>query len=245
VKNQTGHELQSSEQLLAVPINSGDNITTRLSIGYLTLLINNSNTNSQLADKGARWKNWYGFLPWEDWRNGRPPLLDEIILPKLQEWANHEGAYASGTDQQNTTSRIAYAFGLRGHDWSAIHVVARYDLMLEAGLLVESVTEGIWPKRNIDLLLGNAMGTAQRRMLAIAMERLRKYLEPQPVIKQLMREEFTLTQLQECAEGILGKALHKQNFRRQIDNLKLVEKTGNNKQVTGGRPAALYRFATR
>ncbi len=241
VKDQTGSALQNCEQLLAVP-GVGDNGRHVVTIGYLALLINEGHANSQMSARGARWKNWYGFLPWEDWRNGRPALLDEIIIPQLQAWANHEGAYASGMGGKNSAARIASAFGLRGHAWSTMDVVARYALMLEAGLLAESVREGLWPKRRTDRLLGNAMGSSQRRMLAIAIERLRKNLEFKPVIRSLMSDEFTLTQLQECAEGILGTALHKQNFRRQIDNLKIVEKSGNTRKVTGGRPAALYRF---
>ena len=39
-----------------------------------------------IARSGARWRAWYGYFPWEDWRMGRPPLLDEAILPRLERW---------------------------------------------------------------------------------------------------------------------------------------------------------------
>ena len=31
----------------------------------------------------AEWRDWYSFLPWEDWRNGRPALIDDEIRPAV------------------------------------------------------------------------------------------------------------------------------------------------------------------
>src|SRR5260370_39927705 len=57
-----------------------------------------------------------------------------------------------------------------------------------------------------------------------------------------MRESFTLLALQRAVEALAGQRLHKQNFRRLIDQQGLVEDTGQMATQTGGRPAKLVRF---
>jgi len=58
----------------------------------------------------------------------------------------------------------------------------------------------------------------------------------------LMPPDFTLGQLQLAVEALAGRPLHKQNFRRLVDQQGLVEETGAMSVGTGGRPAKLYRF---
>ena len=43
-------------------------------------------------------------------------------------------------------------------------------------------------------------------------------------------------------EALAGLTLHKQNFRRLIEQQQLVEETGDMATETGGRPAKLFRF---
>ncbi len=43
-------------------------------------------------------------------------------------------------------------------------------------------------------------------------------------------------------EALAGRLLHKQNFRRLIEQQDLVEETGDVAAETGGRPAKLFRF---
>jgi hypothetical protein len=81
-----------------------------------------------------------------------------------------------------------------------------------------------------------------RRILATAISRLRGKLKYRPVVFELMGETFTLTELQRTVEAISGRHLHKQNFRRLVENGQLVEPTGASSTTTGGRPAALFRF---
>jgi hypothetical protein len=57
-----------------------------------------------------------------------------------------------------------------------------------------------------------------------------------------MPPTFTLLQLQRAVEALAGRRLHKQNFRRLIDQQGLVEETGEISTDTGGRPARLVRF---
>ena len=79
-------------------------------------------------------------------------------------------------------------------------------------------------------------------MLAAAIGRLRAKIRYRPVVFELMQAEFTLFDLQKTVEAILGPNLHKQNFRRLVESVGLVEPTGEIRTHTGGRPARLYRF---
>jgi hypothetical protein len=57
-----------------------------------------------------------------------------------------------------------------------------------------------------------------------------------------MPPTFTLLQLQRAVEAVAGRRLHKQNFRRLIEQQGLIEETGEMLTATGGRPAKLFRF---
>jgi len=90
--------------------------------------------------------------------------------------------------------------------------------------------------------LGEPMAMDHRRILATAMSRLRGKLKYRPVVFELMPPAFTLLQLQQCVEALAGMALHKQNFRRLVEQGGLVERTGEWEHGTGGRPAERFRF---
>jgi len=79
------------------------------------------------------------------------------------------------------------------------------------------------------------------RILQYALERLRNKLEYTTVGFQLLPEKFTLTELQEVYEAILGKNLDKRNFRRKLALLNILEPL-KEYQHGGKRPAQLHRF---
>ncbi|MFZ1815659.1 MAG: NAD regulator [Rhizobiaceae bacterium] len=213
-----------------------------VSVGYLALTRVQSEQMPAIRLAGAEFRSWYQFLPWEDWREGRPALLDELIVPAIDKWAraNARGSYASRG--HTPTSRVRMAFGLDGAQWDEEHALDRYELMYSAGLVDESVRDGRYEALQIGGATGSPMDHDHRRILATAMSRLRSKLKYRPVVFELMADEFTLTELQQTVESIFGRAVHKQNFRRLVDSAKLVEPTGASTNETGGRPAALFRF---
>ena len=81
-----------------------------------------------------------------------------------------------------------------------------------------------------------------RRIVATAIGRLRGKIKYRPVVFELMPPAFTLLQLQRTVEALSGVRLHKQNFRRLVEQQGLVEETGGISATTGGRPARLVRF---
>jgi hypothetical protein len=210
------------------------------SIGYLALT--RAADNGQHAP-GAHFEPWYRYFPWEDWRTERPAMIERDILPELTRWA----AQPAGGEAARALSRkdrVKLFFGCDGAQWDEERVLDRYELLYEAGLVEEARRDGRAAALARKALpkLGMAMRFDHRRILATAIARLRAKLKYRPVVFELLPSEFTLTELQRTVEAISGRHLHKQNFRRLVENTALVEPTGVMSTQTGGRPAALFRF---
>lgn len=81
-----------------------------------------------------------------------------------------------------------------------------------------------------------------REILDAAHARLRGKLRYQPIGFELLPSKFTLPQLQQLYETVLGEPLDKRNFRKKILGLGLLASL-NEKQKDGPRrPATLFKF---
>lgn len=80
-------------------------------------------------------------------------------------------------------------------------------------------------------------------IMEVAINRLRAKVRYQPIGFELLPEKFTLTQLQQLYETILGvgKSLNKRNFRTRILKMGVLKEAGKQKGVAH-RPAVLYKF---
>lgn len=78
-------------------------------------------------------------------------------------------------------------------------------------------------------------------ILNYALTRLRYKLEYSAVGFQLLPDQFTLRELQDTYEIVLGTRLDKGNFRSKLRKTNVVEMVDGYRD-TGGRPARLYRF---
>ena len=228
VREQTAHPVGYLEQLYTFADRDRNNEILggrTISISYLGLV------REQAAPGAGRpgWHGWYEYLPWEDHRRGRPSVLDDII-GRLDSWVANDPARR---DQRRR--RADFAFGLNDTAWNEDLVLQRYELLYEAGLVLEA---GCAQQSNS----GRPMFADHRRILATGMARLRAKIKYRPVVFELMPESFTLLRLQRTIEALAGLTLHKQNFRRLIEQQELVEETGGTESETGGRPAKLFRF---
>jgi len=79
-------------------------------------------------------------------------------------------------------------------------------------------------------------------ILGLAMGRLRGKLDYSPVGFALLPPLFTLRQLQDVHEAILGVTLNKPAFRRRMIDKGWLEATGERETGASFRPAELYRF---
>lgn len=79
-------------------------------------------------------------------------------------------------------------------------------------------------------------------MVQIALSQLRKLINKDPLGFNLLPELFTLTQLQNVHEAIMGVEIDKRNFRKRIKQIDFIEKTKYIDKITSKRGAALYRI---
>lgn len=264
VEEQTQQPLGYLEQLYTFVDTNRRNIDGHalVYVSYLGLV---QETQTQALQSKALWRDWYDYFPWENHLDGMPSIIMDFIVPVLLEWAN---TAEDSIVQQRRRQRIGLCWGLseaflasgqlpdsqsvseqdnESREWIAEHVLLRYEMLYEAGLIPEApnyppnhqavVLPEDWSQR-----IGVPMYYDHRRVIATAISRLRAKIEYRPLIFGLMPDVFTLSQLQQSVEALSGVRLHKQNFRRLLDSQNLVMETGESSSAQRGRPAKLYRF---
>ena len=248
VEAQTGLDLFYVEQLYTfgnryrdpAEIDGGPRV---VSVAYIALT-----HEDQVRSKNVSWVDWYQFLPWEDWRDGRPEVIQQAIEPALHRWVQR----ASNPQRRKARQeRCNVTFGDRSSaEMDAVLSLERLELLYELHLVNEALRDELLETRSSGQAddnssiddMGNPMAFDHRRVLATALGRLRGKLAYRPVVFELLPGEFTLLQLQRVAEALSGAKLHKQNFRRLVMNADLVEAVGRTAAVSRGRPAELFRF---
>lgn len=232
VEQQTHHPLGYVEQLYTFADKDradADTAPRTISISYLGLT-----REHDAAEAG--WHSWYEYFPWEDHRAGPPPVIARVLAPALSAWA--EDASTAGMRSERRL-RAAATFALDGARWNEELTLQRYEMLYEAGIVAERLRrEGHSEAGGA----GRPMIADHRRILATGIARLRAKIKYRPVVFELMPPTFTLLQLQRCVEAIAGRTLHKQNFRRLMEQQELVEETGGTTSESLGRPAKLFRF---
>ena len=82
-----------------------------VSVGYLALTRTDTENTERLAEAGAHWRDWYGYLPWEDWRQGRPPSSISRSCPGCPLWSLRHRRRPGRTDARSGHAS-ALPFGL-------------------------------------------------------------------------------------------------------------------------------------
>ena len=231
VERQTHHPLGYVEQLYTFADRYRES-----TMGYRIVSISYLGLTRERAAAGQHepgWQSFYRYFPWEDWREGQPTVLARAILPRLKDWVEQ----VTDAARRERRQRVDGNFDLSA--WNEELMLQRYELLYEAGLVPEAGR----PRKPIaDPVPGEPMRYDHRRILATGIARLRAKIKYRPVVFELMPPDFTLGQLQRAVEALAGRPLHKQNFRRVVEQQGLVEETGAMTAGTGGRPAKLYRF---
>jgi 8-oxo-dGTP diphosphatase len=88
-----------------------------------------------------------------------------------------------------------------------------------------------------------ALAPRQRAMIDAAVAHVRGRVGQSPVPFRLLPSTFTLSELQELYELLLGRRLHKASFRRSLQAARIVEATDEWRSEGRGRPAQLFRYA--
>ncbi|MBI9071136.1 MAG: NUDIX hydrolase [Melioribacteraceae bacterium] len=75
-----------------------------------------------------------------------------------------------------------------------------------------------------------------------ALNQLRKRVRTKPIGFELLPEKFSLTQLQNLYESILGEEVDKRNYRKRILSLKMLVPLNEYQKGVSHRAARLYKF---
>jgi hypothetical protein len=231
VEQQTRHPLGYVEQLYTF----ADRDRAKDAAGQRVISISYLGLTREENESG--WRNWYDYFPWEDHRAGVPGLFEERLIADLRGWA---GAAKDPAARRQRWQRVAIHFGFDDHAWNEELVLQRYELLYEASLVPEALR--VHSRKGARPIPGQPMIADHRRILATGIARLRAKIKYRPVVFELMPPTFTLLQLQRTVEALAGRLVHKQNFRRLIEQQALVEETGGATSGAGGRPAKLFRF---
>ena len=99
----------------------------------------------------------------------------------------------------------------------------------------------VLPKSNgmeFQITENNGLAFDHAEIIVCAITRMQSKLEYTDLALSLMPDKFTLTELQQVYESILGKSLFKAAFRRKI--IDIVQETDQYTSEKGHRPAKLY-----
>jgi 8-oxo-dGTP diphosphatase len=150
-----------------------------------------------------------------------------------------------------------YTFGAPGRDPRTRVITVAYYALVDAARLRPVASEDLMLARLRVPWEGERGGSAHALdaegrelplafdhadILGMVVKRLRGKLAYAPIGFQLLPRSFTLRQLQEIHEAVLGRRLNKDSFRRSVLASGLVAPTGRSEEDVPYRPAALYRY---
>jgi len=80
------------------------------------------------------------------------------------------------------------------------------------------------------------------KMVADALEKLKRKARYRPIGFELLPDKFTIPQLQKLYEAIYGKQLDRRNFRKKILSMNIIQKLDEKDKLTSRKGAFLYCF---
>lgn len=167
------------------------------------------------------------LLPWEAPRSDE--RLDEVAQRVAREsigsapsWISQVGAFADGRHPGETGLSVAYV---------ALVPLGAADHPPSDEMEWRSVTDR------------TGLGERQHAIVQGALAAISDRLDLYPIAFRLLPGAFTLSELQQMYELLLGRRLHKASFRRALQAAYLVEPTEEWRSEGRGRPAQLYRYA--
>lgn len=81
-----------------------------------------------------------------------------------------------------------------------------------------------------------------KKILDTCLERLQSKIEEHPIVFNLLPEKFSLRELQNLYESILGVKMDRRNFRKKFFLMNWLEDVNELEQDVPHRPGKLYRF---
>lgn len=157
--------------------------------------------------------------------------LDEAAHRVLGIWTGQESLYL---EEVRTFSNVDR------HPLGRVITVAYYSLVEIDHFELSGMN-----KMNLKWVDVNSVGDLafdHTEILNECLDSLQQRLREKPIGFNLLPEKFTLNQLQNLYEVVLGITLDKRNFRRKILSLDVLIDLGEMQQDVAHRPAKLYGF---
>ncbi|REB05226.1 NUDIX hydrolase [Sporosarcina sp. BI001-red] len=114
------------------------------------------------------------------------------------------------------------------------------EITISATLERVTVTEGTNTKTTVKITEQQGIAFDHAEIILYSLDRLRGKVNYTNIAFNLVGEEFTLPDLQQVYEVILGKKLNKVQFRRHVEDMVL--DTGKEIRTGAYRPSKLYRY---
>lgn len=185
-------------------------------------------------------------------RRGQQPYTGSWALPggfvrmeeSLEEAAARELEEETGVKAKNVYLEQLYTFGDPQRDPRTRVITVAYFALVDSSKIKPNVT-GEEDISDVQWLSVHnppkKMAFDHKNILSYALKRLRNKLEYTAVGLELLPDLFTLTELQNLYETILGEDLDKRNFRKKALSMGALEESGTYRKG-GHRPAMQYRF---
>lgn len=194
---------------------------------------------------------------------GLKVLLTERNEYPYKDWWALPGYFVEkGEEMEEAVKRIAYessglkdiyleqlaAFaGVKRHPEGRILTVAylalvRYD---EVKNKIKPVTNYMRQAKWYDVSNTPELAFDHKQILDLCLQKLKKNIHYSSSIFEILPVKFTLTQLQQIYEAILGESLDKRNFRKKILNLGYLKELDEYQTGVSYRAARLYKLDKR
>ena len=162
----------------------------------------------------------------------RDESVDEAALRELQDATGIatvylEQLYTFGDPERDPRGRVVAVTYYALVGWSQFQLKA-----------ARRMTSAAW----CELERLPALAFDHRKIVTAALERLRNKVNYTSVAFQLLPKKFTLSELQQAYEVIVGQTLDKRNFRKKMLQLGILNNTGERTTEGRQRPARLYSF---
>jgi len=157
--------------------------------------------------------------------------LEQAARRELEEETSLKGIYLEQL----------YSFGdpgrdPRGHAVSITHIALVNSAQMRGAAAGSDASALEWfPMKHLPRLAFD-----HKEILACGLARLRSKLEYTTMGFQFLARRFTLTELQEVYEAVLGRKIDKRNFRKKILSLKILRALPDRRENVRHRPARLY-----
>ena len=159
----------------------------------------------------------------------------------LETAAYRELAEETGVTSENVYLEQLYTFGQPDRDPRTRVITVTYFALVSADKISAQAADDAEDVAWFSVYRLPPLAFDHADILNYALTRLRYKLEYSAVGFQLLPEKFTLRELQDAYEIILGTKLDKGNFRSKLRKTQVVEMVDGYRD-TGGRPARLYCF---